>query len=109
MCKDIKYNISTNNRKQISRSDTIIVFENKERLNLINNLPLEEFFVEITFKLIHECFKLYKLMTLSSINYKENKPILIFLIFFRYMDSNLYYNILKYLNEIYQFQPKIID
>ena len=106
--KDIIYKIKTNNNKLITRNDKIIIFGNKERLKLLNNIPLEEFFLDITFKLIPDVYKPYKVMTLSAINYKDHISILVCLIFFSYMDSISYYNIFKYLNEIYKFRPKII-
>ena len=96
--KDIIYKIKTSNNKLITRNEKIIIFGNKERLKLLNNIPLEEFFLDITFKLIPDVYKPYKVMTLSAINYKDRIPLLVCLIFFRYMDSISYYNIFKYLN-----------
>ena len=96
--KDIIYKIKTNNNKLITRNEKIIIFGNKERLKLLNNIPLEEFFFDITFKIIPDVYKPYKVMTLSAINYKDRIPLLVCLIFFSYMDSISYYNIFKYLN-----------
>ena len=96
-----------NNRK-VEREDRIIIIGNEERLKLIKNRPLIEFFIDITFKLIPKSFKPYKIMTLCSFDEEENKPILICLIFFKYMDSESYINIFNFLNQLYNFEPLII-
>ena len=49
-----------------------------------------------------------KLMTLSSIDEKNNRTVLLCFILFIYMDWTSYLNIFKYLNELYKFNPSII-
>ena len=39
---------------------------------------------------------------------KDNKPILVCLIFFKYVDSESYIKIFNFLNELYKFKPLII-
>ena len=59
----------------------IIIFGNEARLNLIKNKPLNEYFIDVTFKLIPKIFKPYKIMTICSLEEKDNKPISVCLIF----------------------------
>ena len=47
-------------------------------------------------------------MTICSLDEKDNKPILVCLIFFKYMDSESYINIFNFLYEWYKFEPLII-
>ena len=57
-----------------------------------------EYFIDSTFKIIPKIFQPNKLLTITVINYKENKTILIGFVCFKYNDSLSYYNIFYYLN-----------
>jgi len=58
-------------------------------------------FIDETFKIIPKKYKPYKMFTVATIDYKNNKSILIGFVCYKYMDIILYLNIFKYLNEIY--------
>ena len=83
--KDNIYKIKTNNNKLITRNDKIIIFGNKERLKLLNNIPLEEFFIDITFKTIPKCYRPYKAMIIATIDNKNSKTLLICVAFIKYI------------------------
>ena len=58
--------------------------------------------------MVPKCFKPYKIFTINSLDEYENIQILICFVFFKYMDSESYMHIFKYLNETYKFEPSII-
>jgi len=65
-------------------------------------------FLDITFKIIPKIWRSYKLFTISTIDNKENKTILIGFVLFKFMNNESYRLILKILNENFDFNPKII-
>lgn len=102
---DIKYYIKLNkNNKEIERDKKIIVFGNKQRIQLFKNPDYKEYFIDIAFKIIPKIYRPYKLMTIANLNYKENKTILICFVLLKYLDKISYkkfFNILmKILNLI---------
>lgn len=84
------------------------MFGNKNRLKCLSNEIYTEFFIDITFKLIPKSWRPYKLFTIATIDFKENKTILIGFILFKNMDSETYLRILKMLNDNFSFNPKVI-
>ena len=73
MCKDVKYNIKIKN-EITERSEQLIIFRNKEKLNLMKDEKFIEYFIDWTFKIIP---KKFKLLTFACLDYKNNKSILI--------------------------------
>ena len=71
MAEDIKYNIKINN-KMIERNEKIIIFGNKQRLELMNNSDYFEYFCDITFKIIPKQYRPYKLLTIATLDNKKN-------------------------------------
>ena len=47
-------------------------------------------------------------MTIASLNYKENKTILICFVSLKYLDKISYLKIFKYLNKNFKFNPTIL-
>ena len=64
---------------------------------------LPSFWVHLTIK-----FHLNKIMTIATVDKDNNKTIIIAFLVFKFMDSESYYRIFKYLNENYSFSPKYI-
>ena len=104
---DINYKIKIKN-KEVNREQRIIMFGNKDRIPLINKNVIEEFFIDITFKIIPPKFRPYKLFVLSGIKKNDNIPYLLAFILIKYLDNISYERIFHYLYENYEFQPKII-
>ena len=93
MTTDILYNLKKN---KIERKEKIIVFGLKDRLNLLKNTLYNEYFLDITFKIIPKCYRPYKLLTIVSIDKENNKTILICFILFVYMDGKSFLKIFEY-------------
>ena len=88
--------------------ERVIIFGNKDRINLFKNNDYKEYFIDVTFKIIPKKYRPYKLMTIASINYLENKTVLICFILLKFLDKISYYKIFQYLHENLSFNPTII-
>ena len=72
---DIKYKIYTaKTNKEIERSENIIIVGIKERLSLLKNNNINEFFIDIMFMIIPKIYRPFKAMTIATID-KKNKKI----------------------------------
>lgn len=107
MSEDVKYEIKLNN-KYIIRKEKIIVYGIKERLNLMSSVNYKEFFIDITFKIIPKIFRPYKLLSIATIDFNNNKSLLIGFILFLYKDYKSFIKIFEYLNSNFNFNPLII-
>lgn len=106
---DIKYSIKNiKNNKVEDRNQKIIVYGIKERSEYFKNKDIKEYFIDITFKKIHKCYRPYKLMTIASLDPIKNHIIQICFVLLLYMDLISYKKILKYLNENFCFNPLVI-
>ena len=74
----------------------------------MKNKEYDDYFLDVTFKIIPKKFRPNKLLTIATVDKINNKTILIAFIIFKYMDIESYYRIFKYLNENYGFSPKYI-
>ena len=104
---DIKYNININN-KLIERKEKIVIFTTLKMRELLNNSEIYNYFMDVTYKIIPKAQKPYKLMTITAVNNKNNTTNLCALIGIIYEDYLSFYYTLKYLNNFYNFEPKII-
>ena len=78
-----------------------MIFGNKKRLLLMKNNDYIEYSIDSTFKIIPKKFDNYKLLTIVTNDISNNLTLLIGFVCFKYQYSTSYYNIFKYLNEIY--------
>ena len=92
----------------IERIERVIIFGNKDRISLFKNENYKEYFIDVTFKIIPKIYRPYKFMTIASINYQENKTVLICFILLKFLDQISYYKIFQYLHENLSFNPTII-
>ena len=106
--QDIKYNYKRKNNTIEIREEKIIVFGLKNNLNIMKNKEYDDYFLDITFKVIPKKFRPNKLLTIATVDKINNKTILIAFIIFKYMDEESYYRIFKYLNKNFCFSPKYI-
>ena len=106
---DIKYPFNNSKTNKIEeRSECIIIFGIKERLELLKRKDMKEFFIDITFKIIPKCYHPYKLMSIASLLPNENKTIIIGFVLLKYMDAISYKKIFQYLYENLGFDPLIV-
>ena len=105
MCSDKLYYLKNN---KIERKEKIIAFGLKDRLNLMKNSLYNEYFLDITFKIIPKCYRPYKLLTIASIDKENCKAILICFVLFVYMDGESFLKIFEYLFNNYNFNLIIL-
>ena len=66
-------------------------------------------FIDITYKIIPKHFKNYKLMAITGINKLANISYLCCFILLKYEDEISFIKIFKFLNDMYLFNPKVIN
>ena len=106
--QDIKYNIKLNNNKIETKEEKIIVLGIKNNLELMNIKDFNDYFIDITFKVMPKKFRPNKIMTIATVDKNKNRTLIIAFVIFKYMDSKSYFRIFKYLHENYGFFPKYI-
>jgi len=104
---DIKYDYKIKNNKSI-RTQKIIIFGDKDHINLLDRNNCREFFVDATYKIIPSNYHPYKLIVLSGLLEDKKKPQLICFILMKYIDAEAYNKLITYMNDMFNFQPNII-
>ena len=106
---DFKYTVKINkNNEEKERQEKIIIFGLKERINLFKNKNYKEYFLDVTFKIIHRIYHPYKLMTIVSLDIYSNKTVLICFVLLKFLDKTSYFKIFQYLHDNLFFDPIII-
>ena len=85
--QDIKYNIKLNNNKIETKEEKIIVLGIKNNLELMNIKEINDYFIDITFKVMPKKFRPNKIMTISTVDKNKNRTLIIAFVIFKYMDS----------------------
>ena len=93
----------------IKREQEIIFFGTEEMINQLKDLDNEQYFIDVTYKIIPYKYHLYKLLTMKAFNKKTKNTKLCILITIKYEDENSFYYTFKYLKEFLNFKPKIIN
>lgn len=75
---DIRYHINTkddNDNKELdSKEEKIILVSSKDNISLLNhNNNIEEYFIDLTFKLTPKIHRPYKIMTISCYDKAQEK------------------------------------
>ena len=70
---------------------------------------INNFFIDVTYKVIPKTYHNYKLLTISGIDNNNNSTYLCALILLKYEDNSSFITIFKYLNEYYKFNRKIVN
>ena len=107
-CTDIKYKIEIN-KKVVERMEKIIVITTEKMRALLNDKDVTNYFIDITYKIIPYNQKPYKLLTISGVNTNTNTTNLCCLIGLVYEDHISLYYTFKYLNQFFDFNPKICN
>ena len=109
---DIEYDYSNNkNKKAISqrRKEKIIFFGTKNMFENLNNIDVKQYFLDITYKIIPQKFKPYKMLTIKGFNTNTKQSVLCTLVCIKYEDEISIYYSMKYLHDFYHFNPEIIN
>ena len=94
---------------KINREEKLIFFGLKNMYeNFINN-DIKQFFIDITYKIIPNKFKPYKLLTIKGFDAKNLQIVLCGLVCIKYEDSQSLYYAFKYLKDFFKFTPKIVN
>lgn len=75
----------------------------------LNNKDIENYFIDITYRIIPKNKKNYKLLTISGLNKHNNNTNILAFIFLKYEDYNSLKKIFSYFIEMYDFAPKIVN
>ena len=105
---DISYEIKIKKQAE-TRTQRIIYFGTKDRLEKLNNKICEEFFADVTFQIIPKKMRPYKLLIISGIAKGEIKATSLCFVLIKYIDSVSYGRVFNYLFENYNFLPKILQ
>ena len=104
---DVKYKIIISN-KEIERKEKIIFINTEKMRNLLYDNNVANYFMDFTYQIIPKKQKPYKLMTLTCVNDKDNISNICSLVCIVYEDYKSIYYALKYLHDIYNFNPKFM-
>ena len=69
---------------------------------------IDDFFIDLTYKIIPKKQKRYKLMTVTGLDKLNNNSYICFLILLCYEDQISFERLFKYLKENYGFTPKYV-
>ena len=75
---------------------------------LLGNSEIGNYFMDITYKVIPKALQPYKLMIITGVNNKDNTTNFCALIGLKYEGYLSFYYTLKYLNNFYNYEHKII-
>jgi len=103
---DMIYQIKTKN-KILDRKQKIIFIGSKKTYEYLNYNINDEYFLDITYKIIPPKFLKYKMMTILCLNKQNNTTKICCFIALKYTDTNSYKNIFQYLKNNFHFNPKI--
>ena len=105
---DIVYKISINN-KEVERNEKIVILTTKKMREILKDINISNYFIDIIYKIIPYRQKPYKLMTISVVNENTNVTNICCLLGVVYEDYlNLYY-IFKYVSNFFHFNQKIVN
>lgn len=74
----------------------------------IKDKNIDNYFADVTYKIIPKKHKGYKLLTLSGVDNTTNNSNICALILIKYEDSQSFIYVFKYLYNMFNFAPKII-
>jgi len=111
---DVEYNYkqyNKNNKKEAitKRIQKIIFFGTQSMFNNLNNNNIEQYFIDITYKIVPLKYKPYKLLIIKGFNILEKQSVLCTLTFIKYEDENSMFYVFKYLHDFYKFNQSIVN
>ena len=104
---DINYKLNQSG-KDIEKHESVIIITTKKMRDNVNNKFINNYFIDVTYKILPKNRKSYKLLTISGFDEKKNLTIILFLILIIHEDYKSFYLIFKYLNLNFNFNPNNI-
>lgn len=104
-----EYNKNSNKETISKRIENIIFFGTRSMFDNLNNNNINQYFIDITYKIVPLIFKPYKLLTIKGFNISEKQSVLCALTFIKYEDEISMFYVFKYLHDFYNFNPSIVN
>lgn len=104
-----EYNKNSNKETISKRIENIIFFGTRSMFDNLNNNNINQYFIDITYKIVPLIFKPYKLLTIKGFNISEKQSVLCTLTFIKYEDEISMFYVFKYLHDFYNFNPSIVN
>ena len=74
----------------------------------MKNPKIDNYFIDIIYRLIPNVFKHYKLMTITCADNDTKNTFISGLVFLNFEDNILFTKIFKYLHEMFEFNPRVV-
>ena len=87
----------------------LFFFGTRSMFDNLNNNNINQYFIDITYKIVPLIFKPYKLLTIKGFNISEKQSVLCTLTFIKYEDEISMFYVFKYLHDFYNFNPSIVN
>jgi hypothetical protein len=89
--------------------EKVIMLTTKNIEEKLKSNNIDNYFIDITYKVVPKYNKnKYKLLTITGIDNNSKSSYLCALILIKYEDSNSFNKIFSYLNNMYEFNPRIV-
>ena len=105
---DITYNYNKSNNKIEERREKLIVLTTPKMEKKVTDNTIDNYFIDITYKILPKGQRKYKLMTITGLDNTNNNSYICFLILLCYEDQISFQRLFRYLHENYKFSPKNI-
>ena len=105
---DIFYDYKVKKDKIIKRDEKIIIITNDAMEERLKDSNVENYFIDVTYKIIPKRQKNYKLLTITGVDKITNNSFICALILIMYEDTLSFLKIFKYMKEFYGFKPKVV-
>ena len=106
---DIFYEYKTKKENIEKREEKVYILTTELMKNKLKDPNIQNYFIDITYKIIPKHFRNYKLMTITGVNKVTNNTYICCLILLKYEDTISFTKIFKYLNDMFLFNPAVIN
>ena len=74
----------------------------------ILNKHIDNFFIDVTYKIVPKLIEKYKLLIITGVDNETNNTYIIALILLKYEDTISFIKIFKYMKDMYNFNPGVV-
>ena len=104
---DITYNYNKSNNKIEERREKLIVLTTPKMEKKLTDNTIDNYFIDITYKILPKGQRKYKLMTITGLDNTNNNSYICFLILLCYEDRYLFKDYFDICMKIINFHQKI--